>query len=90
MSQPTAPGSRITLGFTTAAGFPATIMSAGQQNEHRFAEVIAQFTGNRGDRDSRSMQGRVWVFDYVNPARIVGTYQDFYQRARGTRESRTC
>lgn len=90
MCHPSAPVSRIARGFTVIAGFPATIMSEGQQNEHQLAEVIARFTGNRGDRDSRSMQGRAWVFDYLNPARIVGTYQDFYQCPRRTRESRTC
>lgn len=52
-----------------------------EQDAAQLADAIGPITRSRDKRDRLGARGRAWVFENLDPSRIVAAFEDFYTRA---------
>jgi len=54
-----------------------------EQDAAQLADAIEPMTRDRAERDRLSANGRAWVFENLDPDRIVTAFERFYEQALG-------
>tara|TARA_R110000782_G_scaffold19101_10_gene52074 strand:+ start:9365 stop:10519 length:1155 start_codon:yes stop_codon:yes gene_type:complete len=52
-----------------------------EQDADAIADAVIGVTRSRAERDALGQRGRAWVFEHMNPARIVESFERFYEEA---------